>query len=74
MAKIDEVKEFINYLKALLIFILATEIGLISWIVNNFKKESNLLYLAIFVLMILSIISILINKRIIDDIKKLRDL
>jgi len=74
LAKIDEVKEFINYLKALLIFILATEIGLISWIVNNFKKESILLYLAIFVLMILSIISILINKRIIDDIKKLRDL
>ena len=74
MAKIDEVKEFINYLKALLIFILATEVGLIGWIINNFNKKSVLTYLSIIVIIILSLIVIFINKKIISDIKKLKDL
>ena len=74
LAKIDEVKEFINYLKALLIFILATEVGLISWIINNFNKKSVLTYLSIIVIIILSFIVIFINKKIISDIKKLKDL
>jgi len=74
LAKIDEVKEFINYLKALLIFILATEVGLIGWIINNFNKKSALTYLSIIVIIILSLIAIFINKKIISDIKKLRDL
>jgi len=74
LAKIDEVKEFINYLKALLIFILATEVGLIAWIINNFNKKSVLTYLSIIVIIILSFIVIFINKKIISDIKKLKDL
>ena len=74
MAKIDEVKEFINYLKTLLIFILATEVGLIAWIINNFNKKSVLTYLSIIVIIILSFIVIFINKKIISDIKKLKDL
>jgi len=74
LAKIDEVKEFINYLKALLIFILATEVGLIGWIINNFNKKSVLTYLSIIVIIILSLIVIFINKKIISDIKKLKDL
>jgi len=74
LAKIDEVKEFINYLKTLLIFILATEVGLISWIINNFNKKSVLTYLSIIVIIILSFIVIFINKKIISDIKKLKDL
>ena len=73
LAKIDEVKEFINYLKALLIFILATEVGLIAWIINNFNKKSVLTYLSIIVIIILSFIVIFINKKIISDIKKLKD-
>jgi len=74
LAKIDEVKEFINYLKTLLIFILATEVGLIAWIINNFNKKSVLTYLSIIVIIILSFIVIFINKKIISDIKKLKDL
>jgi len=74
LAKRGEVKEFINYLKALLIFILATEVGLIAWIINNFNKKSVLTYLSIIVIIILSFIVIFINKKIISDIKKLKDL
>jgi len=60
LAKIDEVKEFINYLKTLLIFILATEVGLIGWIINNFNKKSALTYLSIIVIITLSLIVIFI--------------
>ncbi|MDF1874295.1 hypothetical protein JHD48_00945 [Sulfurimonas sp. SAG-AH-194-I05] len=75
MAKIDRVKEFINYLKVVLVLSLATVIGLVSWIANNYEKENTLLLnLAISTIVILLLITILINKKIIKDIKSLEDL
>ncbi len=75
MAKIDRVKEFINYLKVLLVLLLATDIGLISWMANNYKiADSLLVYTAVISIFIILIISILINKKIIKDIKSLEDL
>lgn len=75
MSKIDRVKEFINYLKVLLIFLLATSVGLIGWLVNNYESANVLLvYLDTVVILIIFIISLLINKKIIKDIKTLEDL
>jgi len=75
MAKIDRVKEFINYLKVLLIFLLATSVGLISWLVNNYDTASlALVYADIVAILIIFIICLLINKKIIKDIKSLEDL
>jgi len=75
MAKIDRIKEFINYLKVLLVLLLATNIGLIGWIANNYKfADSILIYLAMITVLIILAIAILINKKIIKDIKSLEDL
>ena len=75
MAKIDRIKEFINYLKVLLVLILATDVGLVGWIANNYKTaESLLVYLALIIVLIILPIAIIINKKIIKDIKSLEDL
>ena len=75
MAKIDKIKEFINYLKVLLVLLLATDIGLIGWIANNYKHADNILiYLAMITVLIILVIALLINKKIIKDIKSLEDL
>jgi membrane protein YdbS with pleckstrin-like domain len=75
MAKIDRIKEFINYLKVLLVLLLATNIGLIGWIANNYKvADSILIYLALITVLVILAISILVNKKIIKDIKSLEDL
>ena len=75
MAKIDRIKEFINYLKVLLVLILATNVGLIGWIVNNYKSsESILIYLALIIVLIILVVAVVINKKIIKDIKSLEDL
>ena len=75
MAKIDRVKEFINYLKVLLVLLLATDIGLIGWIVNNYKvAEGFIIYLAAVSIFTILIVSIFVNKKIIKDIKSLEDL
>ena len=75
MAKIDRVKEFINYLKVLLIFLLVTDVSLISWLVNNYDTSKLMLvYADVIIIFIILIISILINKKIIKDIKSLEEL
>ena len=75
MAKIDRVKEFINYLKVMLVFILATDVGLVGWIANNYDKgKSFLIAVALIVVLILLFVAVIINKKIIKDIKSLEDL
>ena len=75
MAKIDRVKEFINYLKVMLVFILATNVGLVGWIVNHYGVSNQVLvYFALLVVLVLLLIAVLINKKIIKDIKSLEAL
>jgi len=75
MAKLDRVKEFINYLKVLLVFLLATSIGLIGWLVTNYNTaEVILVYADICLILLIFIIVILLNKKIIKDIKSLEEL
>jgi len=75
MSKVDEVKEFIGYLKVLLVLLLATSISLIGWSINNYQTAENILVVsAVILVILLSIFIFLINKKIIKDIKSLRDL
>jgi len=75
MAKIDKIKEFINYLKVLLVLLLATDISLIGWTVNNYLITNEfLVYLSVATIFIILIISIFINKKIINDINSLEEL
>jgi undecaprenyl pyrophosphate phosphatase UppP len=75
MAKIDELKEEINYLKVWLSIVVITTISLVSWLVGNYESE-NLIKVALDMLavIILSISIVIIDKKIKERIKKLKDL
>ena len=75
MSEIDEIREFIGYLKVVFALVLATAIGLISWLVQNYKtSEKLLIYADIFLIVSLVITLILINRKILNDIKRLKEL
>jgi len=75
MAKIDEIKEELNYLKVWLGIIVITAIGLISWLINNYETSSEVKIIADIIAIIFLTISImLIDKNIKKKIKSLKDL
>ncbi len=75
MSEVDEIKEFIGYLKVIFALILATTVGLISWLVQNYNSTEKLLVCADILLIIILIIAlILINRKILSDIRRLREL
>jgi len=75
LAKIDEVKEEINYLKVWLSLLVITLFGMIGWGISNIGKVSNLiLILDIIGIIVLSFVIVIINFSIIKKIKSLRDL
>ena len=75
MSEIDEIKEFIGYLKVIFALVLATTIGLISWLVQNYQSAGKLLlYADVLLVMVLVITLILINRKILSDIKRLKEL
>ena len=75
MSEIDEIKEFIGYLKVIFALVLATTIGLISWLVQNYQSAGKLLlYADVLLVMVLVITLILINRKMLSDIKRLKEL
>lgn len=75
MSEIDEIKEFIGYLKVVLALVLATTIGLISWLVQNYQSAGKLLlYADVLLIVVLVITLIFINRKILSDIKRLKEL
>jgi len=75
MAKIDEIKEELNYLKVWLGIIVITTIGLISWLINNYETSSNIKIISdVIAIITLTISIILIDKSIKKKIKSLKDL
>ena len=75
MSEIDEIKEFIGYLKVVFALVLASTIGLISWLVQNYQSaEKLLLYADVLLIMVLVVTLILINRKILSDIKRLKEL
>ena len=75
MAKIDEIKEELNYLKVWLGIIVITTIGLISWLLNNYNISSDIKVISgLSAVIILTLSIIIIDKKIKNKIKALRDL
>jgi hypothetical protein len=75
LPEIDEIKELIGYLKVIFALVLATTIGLISWLVQNYQSADKLLlYTDVLLVVVLVITLILINRKILSDIKRLKEL
>jgi hypothetical protein len=75
MAKIDEIKEFIGYLKVLIGLAIAVALSLIAWMFNHYETLTfldRLLSTVVFVFDLLLII--MLNKKIIKQIKALGDI
>jgi len=75
LAKIDEVKEEINYLKVWISILVITMFGMIGWGVSNIGKVNDIiLILDVIGIITLSLAVIMINFAIIKKIKSLKDL
>ena len=75
MAKLDEIKEELNYLKVWLGIIVLTTISLISWLINNYELASILKLVSdIIAIVLLTFTIIIIDKKIKVKIKMLKDI
>ena len=75
MPKIDEVKEFIGFLKAIFILMIVIDTSLIAWIFKNFENESmGRLYMVVFLVFILCVTIAILFSKILREIKRLKDL
>ena len=75
MPKIDEVKEFIGFMKAIFIMLIVIDTSLIAWIFKNFENESmGRLYIVVFIVLVVSIVVALLFDKILKEIKHLKDL
>ncbi len=75
MARIDKLKEEIGWLKVIFAISIATDISLIAWLVENFKKEDPfLLLIGGFGALLFMVVIIWINRityRKINDLEEL---
>ena len=71
MAKIDKIKEFIGFLKAIFITAIVIMSSLIAYLYNKTVEDN---YLVLLALIIDLVIIILLLKKIIREINKLEDL
>lgn len=75
MAKIDEIKEFIGYLKVLIGIAIAVALSLIAWIFNHYEALSLLDKIVTVIVFMMDLLFILLlNKKIIKQIKSLGDI
>ena len=75
MAKIDEVKEFIGFLKAIFITLVVIDTSLIAWVFKNFQNElAWKLYVVVFLILLMSVVIAILFSKILNEIKKLKDL
>ncbi len=75
MAKIDEIQEELTYLKVWLGIIVITTIGLVSWLVNNYEVSSNIKVVSdVVAVFVLTISIIIIDKKIKNKIRSLKEL
>ena len=75
MAKIDEIKESIGFMKVIFSILIAINVSLIAWLYKNFDTIGVNDTLVLFVLTVLISIGIIYtNKKILNKIRSLRDL
>jgi len=73
--KIDEVKEFIGFLKAIFITLVIIDTSLIAWVFKNFDIEhTGRIYTVVFLTIVFSIAIGLLFGKILKEIKRLKDL
>jgi len=75
MAKIDEIKEFVGFLKVIFVTLIAIDTSLIAWIFKNYGLTDSLSAYVVFgaIILITSVICFLFVY-ILRNIKKLKDL
>ncbi len=75
MAKLDEIKEFIGFLKAIFIMLAVINTSLIAWVFKSFNTELEFkLYIVNGLIVFISIAIALLFLKILKEIKKLKDL
>ena len=75
MAKIDEVKEWLNFLNRLFTIGLVTLLGIIGWLFLHYMSASKILIISSLIgVFVLLIVLVLLSKKIISNIKMLKDL
>jgi len=75
MATIDEVKEFIGFLKLLFATFVAMDVSLVAWLVKNYGSNDEVFNYGALALILIFSISIIVNvKAILKKIKYLKEL
>lgn len=75
MAKLDEIKELIGFLKAIFVTMIIIDTSLIAWIFKNFQNELNWkLYVVLGFIFIVSLTIATLFIKILKEIKRLKDL
>ena len=75
MAKIDETKEYIGFLKAIFITMIVVDTSLIAWVFKNFDTELLFkLYIVNGLIFLISFAIAFLFIKILKEIKKLKDL
>jgi len=75
IAKLDEIKEFIGFLKVVFITLIAIDTSLIAWIFKNHILVDKISVYSVFmVIIILTLIVCFLFVYILKNIKKLKDL
>jgi len=75
MAKIDEIKEWLNFLNRLFTIGLVTLLGIVGWLFMNYTMVSYVLIASALIgVLVLTVILILLSKKIISNIKMMKDL
>ncbi|NOX15545.1 MAG: hypothetical protein GXP61_05925 [Epsilonproteobacteria bacterium] len=75
MAKIDEIKEFIGFLKVLFVTLVAVDTSLIAWIFKNHVIPDKIsVYVVFGIVLVITVIVCLLFVYILKNIKKLKDL
>ena len=75
MAKIDEIKELVGFLKVLFATFVAVDVSLIAWLHKNYLNSGLEFGIIVFALIVLfSVGIILVVKAILKNIKRLKDL
>ncbi len=75
MAKIDEIKEFIGFLKVVFVTLVAIDTSLIAWMFKNHILSDRISVYSIFgIILIITIIICFLFVLILKNIKNLKDL
>jgi len=75
MARIDEIKELIGFLKLLFATFVAVDVSLIAWFTKSYQSNENIINIGALALIIIFAIAIVIDvKAILKKIRYLKDL